>query len=136
MCLSPLRSSNDSLEVVSLREDSSIASLLVKLPSLLEALLLLLVSEHSRVVLERTSSLDLMRKTSNFPSHDSTSYLSSEFWELRLLTISLAASRSLARVTESSLAPGLAFTSCTWARVSASRLLFSSSVRCFTWVFR
>ena len=63
LCLSPLRSSNDSLEVVSLREDSSIASLLVKFPSLLEALLLLLVSEHSRVVLERTSSLDLMRKT-------------------------------------------------------------------------
>ena len=63
MCLSPLRSSNDSLEVVSLSEDSSIASLFVKFPSLLEALLLLLVSEHSRVVLERTSSLDLMRKT-------------------------------------------------------------------------
>ena len=63
MCLSPLRSSNDSLEVVSLSDDSSIASLLVKFPSLLEALLLLLVSEHSRVVLERTSSLDLMRKT-------------------------------------------------------------------------
>ena len=64
MFLSPLRSSNDSLEVVSLRDDSSIASLLVKFPSLLlEALLLLLVSEHSRVVLERTSSLDLMRKT-------------------------------------------------------------------------
>ena len=63
MFLSPLRSSNDSLEVVSLREDSSIASLLVKFPSLLEALLLLLVSEHSLVVLERTSSLDLMRKT-------------------------------------------------------------------------
>ena len=55
-----LMSSNDSLEEVSL-EDSSIASLLVKFPSLpLEALLLLLVSEHSRVLLERTSSLDLM----------------------------------------------------------------------------
>ena len=58
--LSLLMSSNDSLEDVSL-EDSSIASLLVKFPSLpLEALLLLLVSEHSRVLLERTSSLDLI----------------------------------------------------------------------------
>ena len=58
--LSLFMSSNDSLEDVSL-EDSSIASLLVKFPSLpLEALLLLLVSEHSRVLLERTSSLDLM----------------------------------------------------------------------------
>ena len=60
MFLSLLRSSNDSVEVVSLREDSSIASLLVKFPPLLlEALLLLLVSEQSRVALERTSSLDL-----------------------------------------------------------------------------
>ena len=64
-CLSFLRSSNDSLEDVSLRVDSSIASLLVKFPSLLlEALLLLLDSEHSRVALERTSSLDLMMITS------------------------------------------------------------------------
>ena len=57
--LSLLRSSKDSLEDVS-HDDSSIASLLVKFPSLLEALLLLLVSEHSRVLAESTSSLDLM----------------------------------------------------------------------------
>ena len=58
--LSLLMSSNDSLEDVSL-EDSSIASLLVKFTSLpLEALLLLLVSEHSLVLLDSTSSLDLL----------------------------------------------------------------------------
>ena len=61
MFLLLLRSSNDSLDEDSLREVSSIASLLVKFTSLpLEALLLLLVSEHSLVLLDSTSSLDLL----------------------------------------------------------------------------
>ena len=79
MFLSLLRSSNDSVEVVSLREDSSIASRLVKFSLLLEALLLLLVSEHSRVALDRTSSLDLRIYTLMLTLSHYISYLSSEF---------------------------------------------------------
>ena len=51
--LSPVSSSNDSLEEDSLKEVSAISSWMIS------SLLLLLVSEHSLVLLDKTSSLDL-----------------------------------------------------------------------------
>ena len=72
-CFSALSSSNDSLEEDSLKDVSAMSSCCIS------SLLLLLVSEHSRVLLDRTSNLDL----------------SSEFCELRERMTSLACSSSL-----------------------------------------
>ena len=102
--LSPVSSSNDSLEEDSLKEVSAISSWMIS------SLLLLLVSEHSLVLLDKTSSLDL----------------SSEFWELRERMTSLACSSSLSLSRKISLSLFVPPSS------TCSGRLLSWSVRCFT----